>query len=111
MWLLLWVLLLGVCFGVTVAMGAVIDPISPPCIFSAISASLLHGSPAHIKVVAEWDLSRKAVLFGVIPDEPPEHHESIAQQQQERAKYVEASLDDCLKVYTKTEKVGGTNVT
>lgn len=74
--------------------------------FSAMSVSQVHGNPAHIKVVAEWDPSRKAVLFGVIPDEPPEHHESVAQQQQERAKYIEASLEDCLKVYTLTEKVG-----
>lgn len=81
------------------------NPFYSPSVDHAISVSLLHGNPAHIKMVAEWDPTRKAELFGVIADEPPEHHESVAQQQQERAKYVEASLDDCLKVYTKTEKL------
>ena len=66
---------------------------------------MLYGGPAHIKLVAEWDPEVKARVFGVVADDVPEPHHSVVDLQQEYQHPLTASLDDCLKIYTKEETV------
>lgn len=66
---------------------------------------MFYGGPSHIKVVAEWDPEVKARVFGVVPDEVPEPHQSVMDLQQVYQKPLTASLDDCLRIYTEEETV------
>lgn len=65
----------------------------------------MYGGPAHIKVVAEWDPETKASVFGVVPDQVPEPHESVTELRQRYQAPLETSLRDCLKIYTREETV------
>lgn len=66
---------------------------------------MLYGGPAHIKLVAEWEPEMKARIFGVVADEVPEPHNSVVELQRIYQQPLTASLDDCLKIYTKEETV------
>lgn len=74
--------------------------------FRALHVSMLYGGPAHIKLVAEWDPEVKARVFGVVADEVPEPHQSVVELQRIYKQPLTATLDDCLKIYTKEETVG-----
>ena len=67
--------------------------------------SMLYGGPAHIKIVAEWEPETKASVFGVVPDEVPEPHESASELRQYYQQPLQATLEDCLRIYTKEERV------
>ena len=71
----------------------------------ALHVSMLYGGPAHIKLVAEWEPEVKARVFGVVSDEVPEPHCSVVDLQRLYQQPLTASLDDCLKIYTKEETV------
>ena len=68
---------------------------------------MLYGAPAHIKIVAEWEPETKASVFGIVPDEIPEPHESARELREYYCRPLEASLQDCLQIYTKEETVSG----
>lgn len=73
--------------------------------YRALHVSMLYGGPSHIKLVAEWDPEVKARIFGVVPDEVPEPHHSVVELQRIYQPALTATLDDCLKIYTKEETV------
>lgn len=66
---------------------------------------MLYGGPSHVKLVAEWEPEIKARLFGVVPDEVPAPHQSVVELQELYKQPLQASLSDCLKIYTKEETV------
>lgn len=81
--------------------------VDPPNLqlYRALHVSMLYGGPAHVKLVAEWEPEVKARVFGIVPDEIPEPHQSVVELQQVYHQPLTASLDDCLKIYTKEETV------
>lgn len=66
---------------------------------------MLYGGPAHIKIVAEWEPETKAGVFGVVPTEIPPPHPSATELQKLYQQPLEASLQDCLRIYTREETV------
>jgi len=66
---------------------------------------MLYGGPSHIKLVAEWEPSVKARVFGVVPEIIPEPHPSVQQLREVYQQPLTASLQDCLNIYTKEETV------
>ena len=66
---------------------------------------MLYGGPAHIKLVAEWEPETKAGVFGVVPDDVPEPHESASELRQYYQQPLEVTLHDCLQIYTQEETV------
>ena len=71
----------------------------------ALHVSMLYGGPAHVKLVAEWEPEIKARVFGVVPDQIPEPHQSVHDLRQIYQQPLNATLNDCLKIYTKEETV------
>lgn len=78
-------------------------PFYSPSVDKALHVSMLYGGPAHIKLVAEWDPEIKARVFGVVPDEVPEPHQSVMELQELYRQPLTATLNGCLKIYTKEE--------
>ena len=66
---------------------------------------MLYGGPAHLKLIAEWEMETKANVFGVVPDVIPEPHESVNELRQMYQQPLQCSLSDCLHIYTKEETV------
>ena len=83
-----------------------LPPFLPP--LRSLSVSTLYGGPAHIKIVAEWEPETKAGIFGVVPDEVPEMHASAKELNDFYRQPLEASLQDCLQMYTREEIVSAT---
>lgn len=75
------------------------------CLDRALDVSMLYGGPAHVKLIAEWEPEVKARVFGVVEDEVPKPHESVLELRQFYLQPLSATLDDCLKIYTKEETV------
>lgn len=78
-----------------------------PSITRALEVSMLYGGPAHLKLIAEWEMETKANVFGVVPDVIPEPHESVNELIQVYQQPLQCSLTDCLHIYTKEETVSG----
>ena len=68
---------------------------------------MLYGGPAHLKLVAEWEMETKANVFGVVPEIIPDPHDSVMELRQLYQQPLQCSLSDCLHIYTKEETVSG----
>ena len=66
---------------------------------------MLYGGPAHIKLVCEWEPETKAHVFGVIPDQLPEPHDTVLELRQYYSQPLQTSLTDSLNIYTREETV------
>ena len=66
---------------------------------------MVYGGPAHLKLIAEWEMETKANVFGVVPDVIPEPHDSVNELRQLYQQPLQCSLKDCLHIYTKEEIV------
>lgn len=67
--------------------------------------SILYGGPAHIKLICEWEPETKAHVFGVIPDQVPEYHDSVMELRRYYQQPLQTTLTDSLKIYTREETV------
>jgi hypothetical protein len=70
-----------------------------------MNVSMVYGGPTHIKLVCEWEPETKAAVFGVIPDQHPEPHESVTELRQYYEQPLQTSLTDSLNIYTREETV------
>ena len=71
----------------------------------AMNVSMVYGGPTHIKLVCEWEPETKAAVFGVVPDQHPMPHESVAELRQYYEQPLQTSLTDSLNIYTREETV------
>ena len=71
----------------------------------AMNVSMVYGGPTHIKLVCEWEPQTKAEVFGVIPDQLHETHESVEELRQYYDQPLQTSLTDSLNIYTREETV------
>jgi ubiquitin C-terminal hydrolase len=78
-------------------------PFYSPSIDKALNVSMLYGGPAHIKLVCEWEPETKAHVFGVIPDQVPEPHESVMELRRYYEQPLQTTLRDSLAIYTREE--------
>ncbi|KAL8163042.1 UNVERIFIED_CONTAM: hypothetical protein K2H54_003927 [Gekko kuhli] len=79
-------------------------PLYHPAVDRALQSGGL-GGPAHVKLVAEWDVDTKECLFGNIQEEVVEDSESVRLKQQLHQQQYSCTLDECFQLYTKEEQL------
>jgi hypothetical protein len=78
-------------------------PFYSPSVDKAMNVSMVYGGPTHIKLVCEWEPETKAAVFGVIPDQHPEPHESVTELRQYYEQPLQTSLTDSLNLHQRRD--------